>query len=72
MKAPVRDSAGEMKTYDFEKDEREREKEGLDIPGITLRETIFPLSRFESNEIIIDSSWKSWEEYEMKHEILRD
>lgn len=73
MKAPVRDSAGEMKTYDFEKDERERERErGLDIPGITLRETIFPLSRFESNEIIIDSSWKSWEEYEMKHEILRN
>ena len=27
MKAPVRDSAGEMKTYDFEKDERERERE---------------------------------------------
>lgn len=64
MKAPVRDSAGEMKTYDFEKDEserereRERKKEGgirLDIPGITFRETIFPLSRFESNEIV-DSS----------------
>lgn len=27
MKAPVRDSAGEMKTYDFEKDESERARE---------------------------------------------